>query len=232
MTETISMSFDTDFVLDYVAEQIAWLFGPYEPIYHRTVRRLSDSARGDPEAIRRHLLYLERLLFKVEVDRSYDRLIAVESLDDWKWLTYDENVDVIPIYDDAVSVTATRLIAKPSEIPNVLRLVIGVPGTANGVDVENHNFGYHFHYGRVKRDKFHRTNLLLTFNPLDHNPNSSPKPKITLYSEKHGSGDPIDVQTIGNNKRRPIYDVCYSEMVSRGLNSFRKPTKKCTTFYP
>ena len=131
-----------------------------------------------------------------------------------------------------MSLVQKNLILPPSEISYLLRF-IGIPKSNNGVDIENHSFGYHFHFGRIKNHKLDRTNLLLTFNPSDQYPFlvNRNKQNIPLLAEAHARYKKIDIATIGNNKRKPIYNVCESEIPKRGIGNFKQPAKKAQLFY-
>jgi hypothetical protein len=124
---------------------------------------------------------------------------------------------------------------QPSEIPGLLYL-LKIPGHSEALDIENHNFGYHFHYGRIKSGSLVRTNLLLTFDPSQ----KPPKKKVathpfrpTLHYEYHADGKTksIDAEAIGLNKRRPIYLVCLDEGERKGLEHFKRPSKDAEVFF-
>lgn len=144
------------------------------------------------------------------------------------WLVCEEDLGIIPLYKEAISLSASRYIIKPEQIQNLLRFV-GIPSTKSGIDVENHNFGYHFHYGRVKSGRLIRSTVLFTFNPDDEAVKQCPP----LYSEYHAEGHSvhIDVDTIGVNKRRPIYLVCCDEANKRGIQNFKRLNKEARIFY-
>lgn len=175
--------------------------------------------------------------FLLEVDKQLGKsgslieqagLFSFEKPEDWLWLTEISDVEIAPIYQDAVILAERKLILKPSLIPNLV-LFLGVPGTKVAVDIENHQFGYHFHYGPVRKSLVQRTNLVLTFDPAANEGQFGFPP---LWAEKHGSGTPIDVETIGSNKRGPIYSVCRGEMQKKGLGNFKRPAEKSKQFYP
>ncbi len=234
MTETIIVNRQTLNVFDYLSGFLAWRYGPHEYQRLRAIRRVLGNSEVTLEALRHELLRAEELIARADLPRESIGLFSGEHTDDWLWLTYDLELDIIPIYSDGVALTTTGLIARPSEIPNIVQLIISVPGnTSNGLDVEDHRFGYHFHFGNISGSKLHRTDLLLTFNPADHDANGDPKPNIALYSEKHGSGryKSINEQTIGDNRRRPIYAVCHSEMVRKGVKTFLRPSLKSKVFF-
>ena len=148
---------------------------------------------------------------------------------------YSEIVEVAPIYKEAVSLEVHKPIVRPAQIPGLLYL-LRIPGHREGMDIENHNFGYHFHYGKLKSEVMIRTNLLFTFNPETPIP---PKKKashelhLPLYFEYHAEGKnkPIDVESIGINKRRPIYLVCMDMGQKRGLHNFKRPAKDSGVFF-
>ncbi len=63
---------------------------------------------------------------------------------------YHDVIDIIPIYKDAILLEDHKLLVPQESIPNICYL-LQIPGTKEGVAVENHNFGYHFHYCKVKK---------------------------------------------------------------------------------
>lgn len=181
------------------------------------------------EELRSWLLYLDQLAGNH--DWRIDDLSYLSEQPEENWLVCEEDLEVIPLYREALSVSAFRYIIEPKSIPNLLAFV-GIPGTRNAVDLENHNFGYHFHYGKVKSGKLRRSNVLLTFNPNETILDESKKPP--LYSEYHGERHfiEIDVDTIGINKRKPIYLVCCDEAKKRGFQNFKHPKKEARVFFP
>ncbi|MGR3918777.1 hypothetical protein LB410_09175 [Escherichia coli] len=78
---------------------------------------------------------------------------------------YHDVIDITPIYSDAILLEEHKLLVPQESIPNICYL-LQIPSTKEGVVVENHNFGYHFHYCKVKKRTLERTNLLLTFDPV------------------------------------------------------------------
>ncbi|MGN6227326.1 MAG: hypothetical protein ACTHNM_07825 [Dyella sp.] len=221
MSDEIVVHADTRTVLEEVFESIAertgyWRHHPY----YRPVRNATSINQ-----LRRQLLRANDLVAEYEL-RNERPIFGSENMDDWSWLTYIVDIDVIPIYEDGVTVSTRKLIAKPQEIPQLVRFIT-VTGANAGLDVENHNFGYHFHFGSIKRNKLQRTNLLLTFKPTD-----AQSPGVPLYAEQHGTYPSISVATIGINKRIPIYHVCHAEMAKRGIQNFKRPAKGSNIFFP
>ena len=146
------------------------------------------------------------------------------------WLFYLEEFKVIPVYDDAVALMRQRPLVEPQEVENILRF-ISVPGSKYGVDdVENHGFGYHFHFGKVKSNALKRFNVVLTFDHRQPVPTTSHDP---LFAEEHGSGsyNHIDIATVGQNIRYPIYKICEQEMQNIGRQNFKRPAAKAARFY-
>lgn len=181
-----------------------------------------------------------RILELEERAKSYSDARSTEQANDIKHLDprfpiYSEVVEIISIYRDAISLERRRPVVKPSEIPSLLFL-LRIPKCDDGLDLENHGFGYHFHYGKVDRKSrtVDRTNLLLTFDPKNELPkrraNAS---RPALYAEYHADGKckRIDAETIGSNKRYPIYLVCLDKGEKRGLEHFKRPSKGCAIFY-
>lgn len=182
-------------------------------------------------SIRRRLEYLEEILRQSDHTKQ---ILTNEESSSTNWLYYDEVQEVIPIYNEAIAIAATRLIVAPSLVPKLLAFM-GISGTNTGIDVENHEGkGYHFHYGKVKRDALERYNVLLTFNKSDVDQHKNPISNIPLHVEPHASGKcvHIDASTIGHNRRLPIYLVCLNAIKSRGLENFLMPSKTSFKFYP
>jgi len=182
--------------------------------------------------IRNRLILLNDLLQNAEINSIQEPFH--EDNRSTNWLFYEEEEEVIPIYDEAVTISVKKIIVKPTEIAHLLAF-IGIPGTKSGIDVENHDSkGYHFHYGRVKRDALDRYDVLMTFDKNNVNLDNQPIPNIPLHVEPHAAGKctHIDASTIGHNRRLPIYLVCEKAMKSRGLENFLSPSKNSSTFYP
>ncbi|MHB7176535.1 hypothetical protein ACYCKI_27975, partial [Klebsiella pneumoniae] len=142
---------------------------------------------------------------------------------------YHDVIDITPIYSDAILLEEHKLLVPQESIPNICYL-LQIPSTKEGVVVENHNFGYHFHYCKVKKRTLERTNLLLTFDPVFKKTNKKPKPD--LFGEYHAEGKnkKIDMETIGDNKRYPIYLVCHDAGQKRGLSNFKTPSNNSKLF--
>ncbi|HDK6649101.1 TPA: hypothetical protein MXC98_000050 [Klebsiella variicola] len=142
---------------------------------------------------------------------------------------YHDIIDIIPIYKDAILLEDHKPLVPQEAIPNICHL-LKIPGTKEGVEVENHNFGYHFHYCKVKKRTIERTNLLLTFDPTFKKTNKKPRPD--LFGEYHAEGKNmiIDMETIGGNKRYPIYLVCHDAGQKKGLSNFKAPSNKSKLF--
>ena len=149
------------------------------------------------------------------------------------WLFYDEEHEVIPIYSEGISVVSQEYILPPSEIPFLLDFM-RVSGTKNAVEVENHGKGYHFHYGKIRGSALRRYDVVLTFDKQKSSCDLVGSSGTPLFSEAHSSRKypHIDISTVGNNKRRPIYLVCADALESRGLENFRQPAFDARQFYP
>lgn len=179
------------------------------------------------EELRGWIVDLDRVTERYQ--QNYPDRSPLFEHEDESWLVCEEDLEIIPLYKEAISLSASRYIIKPEQIRNLLRFV-GIPTTKSGVDIENHNFGYHFHYGKVKSGRLIRSNILFTFNPNDE----VAKQRPLLYSEYHAEGHSvhIDVDTIGDNKRRPVYLVCCDEASKRGIKNFKRLKKEARIFYP
>lgn len=194
---------------------------------NHTLGRLSDSEYGTIEGLTHRLMNIEQLLQNEFLIRDNRRAmeqdgfipIGIESLQ------YDEIMETIPIYSDTLVLAQRSDLISWAEIPAIASL-LRIPSTSNGVEIENHGRGLHFHYGTVKNHSLERYDLLLTFNS---NLNAEP---IVLYAENHGKYRKIDIRTMYENKRRPIYDVCHGVLNKRGIANFRLPKKNAVDFYP
>ena len=190
-----------------------------------------DSDAPSLDAVRQRLAFLNNHLAQFETPASRAGSEREEPID---WLFYEDELEVIPVYDEALAVVSRQLIVPPAEIPYVLAFM-GIANAGTGIDVENHDGkGYHFHYGKVKRDSLKRYDVLLTFNKSDTDRDKQPIPDIPLHIEPHAAGNcvHIDASTIGHNRRLPIYLVCVKAMKSRGLVNFLTPSSDSWQFYP
>lgn len=201
----------------------------FEPRMLRPWRNVEvETPTRELAMLRVRLLRIDELLGKLGVDGQilYD-LVDKSNFD---WMTYLEEVKVIPIYDDAIAVMRYRPLIRSEEIPNLLQF-LRVRGSRYGVDgSEDHGFGYHFHFGKVKKNTLKRLNVVLTF---DHRKPAPPKSHDPLFYEEHSSGryDHIDASTVGNNVRLPVYKICVSEMLELGRDKFKIPSAKASLFY-
>lgn len=148
---------------------------------------------------------------------------------------YSEVVELAPIYTEAISLEVHKPIINVTQIPGLLYL-LRIPGHHEGVDIENHGFGYHFHYGKLKSDTLIRINLLLTFDPSTppaQQKKTSQGNQVPMYFEYHAEGKnkSIDAESIGTNKRRPIYLVCLEIGQKRGLGNFKRPASGSGVFF-
>ncbi|MCK2083363.1 hypothetical protein HB860_05315 [Aeromonas sp. 3925] len=168
--------------------------------------------------------HAERLVSNQELSLEFNDNVDIGDI----YPTFYETISATPIYSDVILLEKQSILVPPKKIMN-LQYLLKIPNTKNGVDIENHNFGYHFHYGKVKPNKntINRTNLLFTFNPINK-PDNMP-----LYYEYHASGKNIDicVETIGENKRHPIYLTCKEKGQEIGFENFKIPAAKSDVFY-
>jgi hypothetical protein len=146
-----------------------------------------------------------------------------------------DQVQVLPIFNHAVLLECHRPLVRPSQIPALLYL-LKIPSCGEGLDVENHGFGYHFHYGKVKAEAVVRTNLLLTFDPLVNGAKRSRSairlgPPLLAEYHAEGKNKSISMETIGSNKRFPIYSVCLLAGEKRGFTNFKRPRSEAVVFH-
>ena len=182
----------------------------------------------DVEAARNVILELEEAAKRAAPDarqQEYD-----STTPDERYPIFHDVVAVMPTFKHAIVLECHRPLVQSSEIPFLLYL-LKLPKCAEGLDVENHGFGYHFHYGKVKADVVVRSNLLLTFDPAASLSESGKAPP--LFGEYHAEGKNkrINMEAIGPNKRLPIYAVCLHAGKNRGLGNFKYPSGKAVVFH-
>lgn len=170
------------------------------------------------------------VLTKLASEKRKEREPIIEPISSrWQFLpTVLETIVTVPIYKEAVSLVREKLIVEQtSELLDLLYL-LRVPGIKEGLDIENHGFGFHFHYGKIKKDELKRTNLLLTFDPSNQsNDNDS-----SLIGEYHGNSyKRIDAESIGKNRRQPIYFICREVKNKRGVENFKRPGNESFVFF-
>lgn len=203
----------------------------------------------------RHYRHLSRLWYRdipasvsecanliLELEDVFNKIIIEDTIDiqysdeiNNRYPIIHENIEAIPIYKEAIILERHSPIVSPKQIPSLLHF-LKIPSYKEGLEVENHNFGYHFHYGKVKSNSIIRTNILFTFDSSEQTSRKSKKKSLErpiLYVENHAEGKNkiIDVDTIVNNKRLPIYLVCIDSGEKRGLENFKRPSKKAKIFY-
>ena len=115
--------------------------------------------------------------------------------------------------------------------PAIFRYLVAIPGDQGwGVERENHKFGYHIHYVRVKGKQERRTDALFVFNPTEPPVTTPP----ILYWEHHHEDAHVRVSPadFGQRRRQAIYDVCESFLASVQKKDFRRLSKKSARFHP
>lgn len=210
-----------DNVIDKRSNFLGHRYGYFSYIYDRNQNIVNL------KELQKWLIELNQVMKEQEL--QFDQSMIAQIDDGENWLECEEELEVIPIYQEAIVVSALRYIIDPTKIPLLFK-AIKIPELKNdGIDIENHKYGYHFHYGKVKSNKLKRSNLLFTFNP-----NETSKDKPPLYSEYHGEAHSVSitVDTIGENKRRPIYSVCHEIANKRGICNFKRLDKEACVFYP
>jgi hypothetical protein len=215
-------------VLDLLEDRFEIQNSPSSFRYFRNQfwRRYQDE-EIEIELVRQWLMRLEQIA--QHHNREGSAPIFPEWGDTQEWLNYEVELDLVPVYEDAIALSEYRRLVEPASIPNILQFVTGIPGSNSGVDAENHGPGYHFHYCKARKQYYDRTDLLLTFNPQEA---AVDQPTAPLYSERHGSGIKINPASIGANKRLPIYLVCHDLTKNRAFSAFKHPDKTADIFYP
>lgn len=222
MSQIITMSSVTQDVIGFLAQVSL----SHQPRLAFLSRHNRGGVSANLNLICEKLLSIEEVISTIEPKRRQP--CVNETILDWLWLLYEDDTDIIPIYNDGVVITRWKPFLKPSAIPNIISFLRIDMKT--GVEFENHGFGYHFHFGEIKNDRLRRSNLLFTFDRT--NIGTKTEEVYRLYAENHGDGLKKDVSTIGINKRRPIYNICESEMRKRGLKNFREPSNGASVFFP
>lgn len=103
-----------------------------------------------------------------------------------------------------------------------------IPTNKNqAVHIDN-EFGFHLHHCIMRRGKYTRTNILLTFHPEG---STHPNGLERLFWEEHGSYLRIDIP--GKSKKKRIYHECNKVRILKGQSLFRKPSRrKSQVFFP
>lgn len=218
---------DTHDLLDYLeARLVPWR---YHTVVPPTQRRAEQQVpTSELATLRARLLHYNTIL--AELGEERELLYAEGDPTRFDWLTYLEECKVIPVYDDAVALMRQRPLVEPQEVEHILRF-ISVDGSKYGVDeAECHGYGYHFHFGKVKKNTLKRVNIVFTF---DHRTPAPPNSHDPLFAEEHGSGryKHMDIATVGENVRYPVYKICEQEMQSVGRSKFKNPAAKAAVFY-
>jgi len=198
---------------------------PFESRFRREIKTTSSL-----HTVRARLILLNQVIAENDL-RQGESSIELEGSTDW--LFYEQEIDVVPIYQEAVVLVERLQILNPHQIQNFLSFM-GIPKANTGVHPENHGNGYHFHYGKVMRDALVRYDVLLTFDKENIDKDGSIIPDIPLYVEPHSAGKciHIDASTIGHNRRLPVYLVCDKLMRKRGIQNFMSPSNNSWQFYP
>lgn len=202
----------------------------YRNVYHPWwLKEFTHSA----ESARALILELEDAAAKLHGDSPQLEVNIHEASE--RFPIVHDVVQVLPIFNQAIILECHRPLVRPSEVPSLL-YILRIPSCGEGIEIENHGFGYHFHYGKIKSDAIVRTNLLLTFDPANPNAKRAGSQSCMgppLFGEYHAEGKnkAINVETIGNNKRLPIYTVCFLAAENRGLSNFKCPGKKSFVFH-
>jgi len=230
MAEGIAVQPDTNTALGAVTEFLKagdssthyyWYFYWFQYWGNTGILRLSL------ETLRCHLLKAEERL--ALCGRTNDTpVLGSETPDDWRWLAYTLDMDVIPVHDHGLTVSTSKLIFRPEEVPNLVRFVTGKePGDC--IDLESHDFGYHFHFLNHTRRGYHKTDLLLTFDPAD-----PASPDAPLHAEKHREGNyaAVDIAALSPEMRRSIYEACHAVMTRKGIRHFKRPAHTSRLFLP
>ena len=124
--------------------------------------------------------------------------------------------------DYSLDLRKTTYLLTREKHPLLLEYLVSLPGrfSSEGLVNENHGPGYHIHYVVTQRKKQNRTNVILTFNPVE------PSGGIErLYWEKHGSGLDKHPDRFGDGRKNAIFDTSYRFLKKVQKTDFRKPGK-------
>jgi hypothetical protein len=125
--------------------------------------------------------------------------------------------DVMYGVDYALELRSYRALVSRT-VNSALRLfLISVDGWDDGLDRENHQFGYHFHHLTMRRDVV-RTNVLLTFDPEE-----PVGPPDSLFWERHGSYAPADPTRWSEKRILAVHSAARPSVFKPGKQYFRKP---------
>lgn len=180
--------------------------------------------------VRARLIELDRAIAEHSLQRQE---IPWEEGDGFNWLFYEREIDIVPVYQEAVALVERLEIVEPNQVQNLLDFT-RVAKSRTAIESDIHNKGFHFHYGEVKRDALVRYDVLLTFNKANVDQDGAAISDAPLYIEPHGRGryQHIDASTIGNNRRLPIYLICDKMMRKKGIRNFMLPSNDSWQFYP
>ena len=204
---------------------------PQQKYLDTTIMRLYRPALWTVEDARDYILKLESIaqyVYEQEPrNREYNNQKIKNNIQfDQELPVYNEVLEILPIFDYAVVLECHKPLVSPTDIPCLL-YIMKIPNFNDGLVIENHGFGYHFHYGKVKKELLIRTTLLLTFPPTNE------LKENTLYAEYHteSKAKKIDIHLMGQNRKRPISLVCLEAAQKRGFHKFKRPGKDAAIFY-
>lgn len=132
--------------------------------------------------------------------------------------------------DYNIEIRSRQRLITDENYPHLYKLIINIGGeSTNGLENENHGFGYHLHYVSLKKQRAERTNLIFTFNPYE--------PEVRrpfLYSQHHHDSAHIQAtpDRFGTRRRMAIYDSCTSVLSNIPKSEFLRLGKKSELFFP
>ncbi|EGR1564750.1 MULTISPECIES: hypothetical protein [Vibrio harveyi group] len=145
-----------------------------------------------------------------------------------KSLTYSELASISHGIDYNLELRSDKEVISEDNYSTLYYCLVTLPKYSDeGLINENHGMGYHIHYVSVEKKRQKRTNVVLTFNPLEVAQNQH-----LLYWENHGSGLKKDPSKFGNRRRNAIYDTSCSFLNRIAKQDFRSPATKSEVLWP
>lgn len=133
-------------------------------------------------------------------------------------LVVDRLVDTTFGLDYALELRRLERLVRPDRHAAVFFALVSVAGWDDGLERENHGFGYHFHHIATRRGVV-RTNVLMTFSP------SEPVgPPDTLYWEHHGPYSSANPLTWAPRRCQAMHSSARPSIRHLGKASFRAPS--------
>lgn len=177
-----------------------------------------------------------RIIYELLIDLNYkakrklekELHIEYDDIKYFEYIAYDEIISKKKVSKRGkVYFVKTRPFIQHYRIHYLLKFTEIEDLKGKGIVSENHEFGYHFHYGYIEKGGFVRTNMLLTF--IDEKKNELYK----LFAEKHSEKNTkIYIDGFPSKIKKKIYDACEKKINKVGILNFKRPSNKANLFYP